>query len=75
MEPWLIGKILSPFAALLLLWLVAKPLSQIVDKHVPASTFKRFLFAEMDERPVKYGLLIVSLFFIAIIIAFAVSAR
>ncbi len=71
MEPWLIGKVLSPFFALLLVWLIARPIRQALEARMSPGLIKRFLFADMDLHPWKYGSMLVGLWFALVIIAFA----
>ena len=43
MTNFLIGRALSPFAALLLVWLVTAPARRYVERRMPEGRAKRFL--------------------------------
>lgn len=66
---FLIGKALSPFFATLLVWLVARPLSNLVQRKMSNSWLKRLLLIHSERQRRAYSLGCLVVFGLAIIIA------
>ena len=56
MKPWVIGIALSPFLALLLVWIITGPIRRAVQKRMTEGPIKRLLLLDRDKHPWKYGL-------------------
>lgn len=52
---WLLGKALSPFLALFLVWAVTRPASRYVQRRMPDGWVKRLLLIDSEKNPRAYA--------------------
>ena len=48
MEPWLIGKLLSPFVMVLVVWLVTAPIRRAVERNMAPGRLKTLLLHRIN---------------------------
>jgi hypothetical protein len=74
MATWLLGKAVSPFLALLFVWLITAPIRRRVERDIPGGRFKRFLLMDRDQRPWQFGAWLFGMY-AAVLVAIAVLLR